>query len=104
MSDYNSQVERTGFAIIYIVCYGFSTAIRIGIMFINYVVAFYIQKQMYFVIMYPLLFALYYFMRMSKKQETMTGLRKIKKDIEKKNKTNNVLEFAFISEQKEVSE
>lgn len=84
MSDYNSQVERTGFAIIYIVCYGFSTAIRIGIMFINCVVAFYIQKQMYFVIMYPLLFALYYFMRMSKKQETMTGLRKIKKDIEKK--------------------
>ena len=96
MSDFKSQVERTGWALENIVTRGFPTLVKLLMIFSSCLYAFINQEQSYFTGMslwvfgicfigtIGLFIGLYYFFRMKHKQENLTVLRNEKKDIEKK--------------------
>lgn len=80
--EFRQQVEQTGWTFVRFVNWVFPTVIKLCVIATNCLVAFYTQSN-YLICFYPFLFWFYYRIRMEKKQDELTGIRGIKKTIEK---------------------
>ncbi len=84
MNDFNSQINRTSWALTHIVCNGLINMVSLGFVFVSCLITFYYESQLYFIILFSGLFYVYHTKKIKYKQENLSKLREIKKEAEKK--------------------